>query len=249
MEIIRLSSVGSTNDFLLEKARQSPQWEGVVTCGYQSNGKGMGTNRWESEDGKNLLFSILLHPAWLPIPRQYLLSMAQAVALRDVLGRYADGITIKWPNDIYWRDMKISGTRIDTNIKGTCITDIIIGTGVNVNQQNFISDAPNPVSLWQITKREHDVEGLLQEIVTAFVTLVERLKDGKEAELTERYHKHLYRREGYHWYEDEGGRFKARIRCVRPNGILCMTDSEGGEREYMFKEVSFVADPEKPDGI
>lgn len=168
MQIIKLDNIGSTNDYLLRLSSQNPEWEGVVMAHYQSAGKGMGTNKWESESGKNLLFSILLHPRWLPVNSQYLLSMAEAVAIKDVLSRYVSDITIKWPNDIYWRDKKISGTRIDTNLCGGSISDMVIGTGININQRTFVSDAPNPVSLWQITNAEHDAETILRQIVDAF---------------------------------------------------------------------------------
>ena len=144
MEIIRLSDTASTNDYLLGL---NTDQDLCVVADYQSAGKGMGTNTWESESGKNLLFSILLHPTWLPINKQYLLSMAEAVAIVEVLG---DGFEIKWPNDIYYGDKKLSGTRIDINLQGSTLKDVIIGTGINVNQEVFLSDAPNPISLKNI---------------------------------------------------------------------------------------------------
>lgn len=165
MEIIHLTNITSTNDYLLSLKSQE---DIVAVSDYQTRGKGMGTNRWESEPGKNLLFSILIHPTWIPVNQQYLLSMAEAVALCDTLREVTDDITIKWPNDIYWKDKKISGTRIDVNLSGGILADMVIGTGINVNQTEFLSDAPNPVSLKQITGMEHDREALLNDILERF---------------------------------------------------------------------------------
>lgn len=240
MEIITLSDTASTNDYLLDRVRQQPDWEGVVTTPYQSAGKGMGTNRWESEAGKNLLFSILIHPTWLPIRKQYLLSMAQALAICHALNAITPEFTIKWPNDIYWRDRKISGTRIDVNISSAGLQDMVIGTGVNVNQQEFLSDAPNPVSLWQITGKEHDSAELLQSIIRRFERYSAILQQGGEADIIALYHAALYRNDGKLYpYEDTNGEFLASIKQVDPDGTLHLIREDGTESTYMFKEVRF----------
>lgn len=220
------------------------EWTGAVVSAHQTAGKGMGTNTWESEAGKNLLFSILVHPLWLEAANQYLLSMAEALALRDVLAEYADGITIKWPNDIYWQDKKISGTRIDGNIKGRYMADMVIGTGININQEVFRSDAPNPVSLKQISGKDYDCEDILQRILQRFehyYAIAEReWSNGKGSETISRlYHSHLYRRKGMHRYRDANGSFEAETIGVKPNGILMLRRKDGTVSEYEFKEISF----------
>lgn len=235
MEIIHLTNITSTNDYLLSLKSQE---DIVAVSDYQTRGKGMGTNRWESEPGKNLLFSILIHPTWIPVNQQYLLSMAEAVALCDTLREVTADITIKWPNDIYWKDKKISGTRIDVNLSGGILADMVIGTGINVNQTEFLSDAPNPVSLKQITGREHDREALLKDILKRFQPLQQMLKDGGTEEIVRLYHERLYRKEGMHGYKDANGTFMAAIDYVEPSGILHLTLEDGTKREYMFKEVA-----------
>lgn len=235
MEIIHLTNITSTNDYLLSLKSQE---DIVAVSDYQTRGKGMGTNRWESEPGKNLLFSILIHPTWIPVNQQYLLSMAEAVALCDTLREVTDDITIKWPNDIYWKDKKISGTRIDVNLSGGILADMVIGTGINVNQTEFLSDAPNPVSLKQVTGREHDREALLKDILKRFQPLQQMLKDGGTEEIVRLYHERLYRKEGMHGYKDANGTFMAAIDYVEPSGILHLTLEDGTKREYMFKEVA-----------
>lgn len=221
-------------------ASEQPQWEGVVVSDYQSNGKGMGSNKWESEPGKNLLFSILLHPTWLPINKQYLLSMAEAVAICEVLRQYMYGITIKWPNDIYWENRKLSGTRIDANINGRGINDMIIGTGINVNQEVFVSDAPNPTSLLLITQKEQDKDEILKRILERFTHYYNILKNGQTNLIQSKYHEYLYRREGLYEYRDAQGVFSAEINKVLPNGTLRLKTKNGEYKEFMFKEVEFI---------
>lgn len=237
MNVIHLNDIDSTNAYLLKNA---DRWQEVtLTTDYQSAGQGMGTNTWESENGKNLLFSILIHPTWLPVTQQYLLSMAEALALRETLAEYADDITIKWPNDIYWKDRKLSGTRIDLNLMGSAMQDMVIGTGINVNQRAFKSDAPNPVSLWQITHEEHSREEILQKILRRFEQNMETLRQGGAAEITKTYHQHLYRRDGMYEYQDSEGVFRAEIDHVEPSGLLVLRREDGTLSSYYFKEVSF----------
>jgi BirA family biotin operon repressor/biotin-[acetyl-CoA-carboxylase] ligase len=223
--------------------------EVCVRTDYQSAGKGMGTNTWESEAGKNLLFSILVHPVWLSVTEQYLLSMAEALAIHDALTEFLEltmgvetikKLTIKWPNDIYWEDKKLSGTRIDGNVKGGVLQDFVIGTGINVNQQRFFSDAPNPVSLYQITYKEYDNDEILNRILEHFAKYQDALKQGDKEKVVREYHERLYRRTGIHRYEDGNGTFDAKIVKVNTNGIMTLRRTDGTLSDYEFKEVRFV---------
>ena len=149
-KIIHLHQTASTNDYL--RTLPSPQDDSmtVVYADWQTAGRGQGSNKWESEAGKNLLFSILVCPTTIDITRQFILSMAGALAVKAALDKYTDSIRLKWPNDIYWHDRKISGTLIETSVKGRTLARCIYGIGLNVNQREFHSDAPNPVSLYNI---------------------------------------------------------------------------------------------------
>ncbi len=240
--IIRLMETASTNQFLKEK-NLTTSTEGsitVIVADYQTAGKGQGTNTWESESGKNLLFSILVHPTTLPIERQYILSEAAALSYKEVLDAYTEDISVKWPNDIYWQDRKISGTLIETSLSKGAIKDFIIGTGININQREFHSDAPNPVSLCQITGRETPLEEVLNKVVESFEKYYQMVVDGAYDTISKRYHNSLYRKEGLFPYCDQNGRFTAEIVRVKDDGHLVLKDSQGNAREYAFKEVEFI---------
>lgn len=212
----------------------------VVSAEYQTAGRGQGTNSWESEKGKNLAFSLKVSPTWMRPRQQYYLSMAGALALKDSLSTLTEGITLKWPNDIYWKDKKISGTLIQTTISGHYLQDMIFGIGINVNQEVFLSDAPNPISLKQILGHEIEREALLLSILDYFEHYYQMLHEGKFMEVSQLYRNSLYRREGFYEYEDKDGKFEAEIADISENGHLILRDKTGKERNYEFKEVKFI---------
>ena len=107
------------------------------------------------------------------------------------------------PSDIYWEDRKISGTLIETRLSAGVLKDVVIGTGINVNQEEFFSDAPNPVSLFQILGKRCPVslDTLLDQILRKFSEYYCQLEAGDSSTIERHYHQSLYRRDGYYWYE------------------------------------------------
>ena len=138
------------------------------------------------------------------------------------------------PNDIYWRNAKICGILIENRLQGNVIVDCIIGIGLNMNQRVFLSDAPNPVSMYQLTGQETDCEALLADFLQTFDQEWQNKTNGSE------YRELLYRKGKDGLYEDKTGRFVARLADVLPDGRLLLVDEEGKERTYAFKEVSFI---------
>ena len=234
-KITHIDETDSTNRWLRNctGGQSSCAIHEVVWADYQTAGRGQGTNTWESERGKNLTFSILLHPVDLPANRQFLLSMQVSLAICEALGEHIGDLSIKWPNDIYWRNAKIAGILIENSLQGSVIRDSIVGVGLNVNQRQFMSDAPNPISLWQICEHETDREQLLKDILAALDRLLGQ-------EVREQYLAMLYRRKGFHPYVDKNGAFMAELEDVEDDGHLLLCDDSGGHRRYAFKEVMFI---------
>lgn len=237
MKRIHLKEIDSTNRYLHDLQTDE---DTLVTADFQTAGRGQGTNKWESEAGKNITFSLLIHPKHIPARRQFLLSEVEAVAIKEVLDRYVDGISLKWPNDIYWNDRKLGGTLIEASLSRGGVTRCIFGTGININQTAFRSDAPNPVSLLQILGHEADREKILDEIIEAIYHYYDLLEGNQFAEISTRYHAALYRRTGFHPYRDADGDFEASIVEVEDDGHLILVDRQGRFRSYAFKEVSFI---------
>jgi len=232
----------STNALLWEMSRLSTLEEGfVVRADFQTAGKGQIGNSWESEAGKNLLFSMILYPLRVPVENQFLLSQIVSLGIKKALDEYTDGITVKWPNDIYWNEKKLVGILIENSLQGNKIKAAVIGIGLNVNQKTFVSNAPNPVSLLQITGKRQNRKVLLDKIHRNIMELYAQLN---LSEIRTAYAEALYRKDGFHTYSKETETFQAKIISVHPDGQLEL-ETEAGERKgFYFKEVSFVLSPE-----
>lgn len=237
-KVIHIDETDSTNRWLRDYALSQPEGDYVVVSEYQTAGRGCGTNSWESERGKNLTFSLLIHPTEITADCQFRISEAVSLALCETLDGYVTDrqVSVKWPNDIYVDDCKICGMLIENRLRGRLMTDSIIGIGLNVNQREFFSDAPNPVSLVQLLGHEVALEPLLQ----AFLQKLEPMLQMDPETLGKAYRERLYRREGEHEYRDGKGLFRAKLLNVLDDGRLVLLDTEGTARIYAFKEVQFV---------
>ena len=230
-KIVHIDETDSTNRWLKDHGEGTM----VVATEYQSAGKGCGSNAWESERGKNLTFSMLIHPDGIAAREQFRITEVVSVALCRTLQPYIyNKVEIKWPNDIYVGDRKLCGILIENRLQGNVIVDCIIGIGLNVNQRVFLSDAPNPVSMYQLTGQETDREALLADFLQTFDQERQSKANGSE------YRERLYRKGKDGLYEAKTGRFVAKLTDVLPDGRMLLVDEEGKEHTYAFKEVSFI---------
>ena len=226
-----IKATNSTNSLMKEMLAKGewPEGERFLYTGYQTAGRGQTGNSWESEADKNLLCSILLPPN----KNLYFLNIAVGVAIIRLI---SEPLTIKWPNHIYWRDKKLAGILVENAIIGNEVKYSIAGIGLNLNQTKFVSDAPNPVSLKQITGKEYDIERLMSLL---FET-VQSVLNESEQEVWAYYKSHLYRREGFWPFVDKNGTFEAHISDVLPTGEIILCDRQGKERIYEFKQIRYV---------
>lgn len=239
--VIHLTEVDSTNQWLNTWCDSHRLPEGTtLQTDFQTAGKGQRGNSWEAARGKNLLFSVVLYPTFLEARRQFILSQLISLAIQEELSTYTSNITIKWPNDIYWKDQKICGILIENSLSGMNLDRCIIGIGLNINQELFVSDAPNPVSLKQITGRTYDRSTLLQHILVRIRQDYQALQRGETEAIVRRYFQALYRNEGLHPFSDADGPFLARIADVEADGHLVLEDDNGLLRRYVFKEVQYL---------
>ena len=237
--VMEYDELDSTNSEAARLPQEELRDKTVILTYRQSAGRGQVGNRWESEPGRNLSLTAVLRPEGLPAAEQFAVSMAVALATRDFVARHVEGCSVKWPNDIYEGDRKISGILIEHTILGARVGMSLCGIGVNVNQRRFLSDAPNPVSLWQLTGRELPLGEALEQLLGC---LADRYRAvGDYASLESDFLRFLYRREGVHRWESDGGeRFEASICGVDEFGRLVLLDVEGRRRVCGFKEVRYL---------
>ena len=177
-KIIQLTKVKSTNEFAVDFLKNNNTDEGIIIWGIsQTNGKGQKGNRWESEDGQNLTFSIILHPKMIEPSMQFLLNKAISLGIIDFLASKIDKskLKIKWPNDIYFDKLKIAGILIENEVLGAELQTSIVGIGLNLNQIKFSANIPNPTSLRLISGKEQDTRLMLLELLSALESRILKL--------------------------------------------------------------------------
>ena len=227
----------------------------LIYTTYQTAGRGQTGNGWESERGKNLLLSYLLREPEVNISEMFLLNVIAAVVAHRTIAEWLSFeqrpmLSIKWPNDIYIGNRKIAGILVENSLSGTKIQHSIAGIGINVNQEQWVSGAPNPVSIKQLTGVKADIDA----IVKRFKHKLETTLSWEPAQLRNYYRVHLYRRDGYWPFVEREvstqptmnatagveGQFMARIKEILPTGEIVLIDQQGNQRKYHFKQVRYV---------
>ncbi len=252
---ILLPETPSTNTYAKEKLNDFSHDYIVVYTQNQTAGRGMDGNSWEAKAGKNISFSIVCHPKMVKPAEQFVLSMAIAVDIVTVLQKlYPEekgNFRVKWPNDIYWNDKKLGGILIENTLKGYRMDTCIVGIGININQEFFHAEIPNPISLKQILKRDADAIEVMELIAERYkntLDLIKLLEDTDNRSLNikydsirDSYHRLLYRYDNdFHTFQEGEKTFEAKIRKVQNDGRLLLATSDGEEKEYWLKEVKFV---------
>jgi BirA family transcriptional regulator, biotin operon repressor / biotin---[acetyl-CoA-carboxylase] ligase len=234
-------NLDSTNTYANRLLKEDLLPEGtVVHTNFQSAGKGQRNHSWESEDGKNLLISVVLYPYKILPEDQFIISMTISLGICDFLGRFLKECKIKWPNDIYVANDKIAGILIENSISGNLIGSTIAGIGLNINQEEFLSDAPNPVSLRMLTGKTYDTGICLQELVGRLDRRYRQLLSGKLSKIRTEYISSLYQLNEWHNYKTGSGMLYGRIISVTVSGRLQIEDRWNNLHEFSFREVDFM---------
>jgi len=237
-----LETTTSTNQYAINLLSKSKPAEGTVITAYeQSMGRGQIGSYWESEPGKNLTFSVILYPTFLGVPKQFALTQCFALAVAEALDPFiSDSLALKWPNDIYVGNKKLGGMLLQSSINQTQLLHAIIGIGINVNQEVFLSNAPNPISLKQLLGKEVPLDILMAALCSAMEKRYLQLRAGQLETIRKDYLNKLY-----HFMEDrlyerpDGSFFEGRIVDVLPDGKLQMIHDKG-EETFGMKELRFI---------
>ena len=229
----------------------------LIYTTYQTAGRGQTGNGWESERGKNLLLSYLLREPKVDICELFLLNVTAAIAAHRTIAEWLSleqrpMLTIKWPNDIYIGNRKIAGILVENSLCGTKIQHSIAGIGINVNQEQWVGGAPNPVSIKMLTGARADIDAIAKR----FEQKLETTLPWEPVQQRNYYRVHLYRRDGYWPFverevsltptrivraEEKQNVFLARIKEIAADGsIVLQAQNETETRKYHFKQIQFV---------
>ncbi|PQA58836.1 biotin--[acetyl-CoA-carboxylase] ligase [Siphonobacter curvatus] len=238
-KIIYLPSCHSTNDLAADYLREEAPEGLLIITDEQTAGRGQRGSSWIANVGENLTFSFILKPTFLQAPQQFRLSIAVALGVHDFLAQLlGEGVRIKWPNDLYYRDQKLTGILIENSLMGSTLTGAVVGIGVNINQLQF--SVPTATSVRQITGREFHLENLLSQLCMTLETRYLQLKNGDYLHQRQEYLDRLYRYQTWHTYQDTTGNvFAGKISGIADNGQL-EVETESGIRYFGLKEIIFL---------
>jgi BirA family transcriptional regulator, biotin operon repressor / biotin---[acetyl-CoA-carboxylase] ligase len=230
----------STNSHASLMLKEGLAAEGsVIYTDFQTSGRGRAGNRWESERGKNLLISIIIFAESVRPEDQFNISIAISLGICDFLDDYFKGSKIKWPNDIYINDDKIAGILIENSIIGNIVESTIAGIGLNINQVEYPSSVPNPVSLRMLTNKEYDTGVCLKNLLTYLDNRYKQLLYGNPEQLENEYLSRLYRLNEWHYYRSKERIFKGMVKGISASGKLKIKEESGPVTEYDFREVEY----------
>lgn len=236
--IHRIAETTSTND--LAHGAQYGHGD-VIWAERQTAGRGQRGHTWTSPEGVNLLFSVVLCPTFLPAGEQFGLSQAVALALADTFAAFGIDTRIKWTNDIYAGDRKLTGILIEHRLAGDRLARTVVGVGINVNQKAFDPALPNPTSMALEAGRAFDREEVLGRFHAALMRRYAALEAGEKAALAAEYRRPdvparrtagvpVARRQPVH-----GDRPRRPV-----HGCAAGRTPDGAVRDYLFREIEFA---------
>lgn len=239
--IIQINTCKSSNeeclkytDFIADKT------EFTLVTNHQTAGKGMGKNVWFSSAGKNITASFVKYPCFLKPNKAFYLSMVSSLAVYDLLLKTGVKTQIKWPNDVWFKRQKLCGILIENTISAIGIEITRIGIGLNVNENEFPMDLPNPVSLFQLGFTNLHPNDLVKGLNLHLNAWYQRLKNQEFSEIKNHYLSHLLGYQTYLNYVDDKGNFSAKIIDINDWGYAILKDTKNRVREYEMKAVKLV---------
>jgi BirA family transcriptional regulator, biotin operon repressor / biotin---[acetyl-CoA-carboxylase] ligase len=243
MEIIHLNSIDSTNTYAKKLlAENKVKHACCIVTSYQTSGKGMQMNHWESEPGKNLTFSLICFPDFLPATGQFQLNKSVSLSVIDLIKSLIpdEKVSIKWPNDLVIDTKKIAGILIETSVIGQHLNWVVIGIGINVNQEVFSMDLPNAGSLIQYSNYKFDLDNLLNTYIGLFHKRYVQLTANKHKEIDREYLESLFRMGMPSEFVYKQKTLTATITGVNEFGWLQLITSENKILECDMKEIAYV---------
>ncbi|MGH2642531.1 MAG: biotin--[acetyl-CoA-carboxylase] ligase [Chitinophagaceae bacterium] len=236
-----LQEVDSTNNYAMARINERGVMTGTAWLAlHQTSGKGQRGKLWQSKPGENILLSIAIKPDGLLLTDQFMLSSSVALGSYDFVKNYAGRETsIKWSNDIYINDKKAGGILIENIIRGNDWMYSVAGIGINLNQEKFSPDLPNPVSLYQVTGKKFELLKMAEDLHHCVMNRISHLHSQKHSQIIEEYNSRLYHRGKKQQFFSKEGRFQAIIKRVEKDGKLIL-EKDGKLIGINFGEVSFI---------
>ena len=237
---LHFDSLNSTNETLGHLSKKIELQNGFyITTDFQISGKCQNKDKWDSNPKENLLISIFLNLD-LNIENSFMLNQLASLAVLDTLRKFLEQkIEIKWPNDVFVNNKKISGILINNTVKGGIIKSSVIGIGINVNQTNF-NEKYVATSMKLLNKKDfklNEIEKMLMKnIKKQSMILLEK----KISLLSIRYNNHLYGKNLDSLFIINKKRIYAKIIEVDQNGKIKLMFGDSEVNEFSQDEVKLL---------
>ena len=239
MLIIKLNATPSTNSFLKKWVQESKAHKSIaVWAEHQTEGRGRMGTQWLSEPNLNLTGSFYIGNTAHHQNNIFNLNKQVCLAIMDALSLIKiPELRIKWPNDILSANKKIGGVLIEPIMRGKQMTGVIVGCGLNVNQEKFDPSLPFAASIKSVTKQELEIGPLFESLAKNIAAAVR-----SEQIDHERYLSVLYKiNETCTFKTKDGSSFKGKITGVSPDGKLVVIHENGDSKSYEEKTLVFTA--------
>lgn len=239
--LVKLGATTSTNDFLKELS-QNPATENftVVTAESQSAGRGQMGATWVSEEGKNLMMSVLVKDFTSDASQLFTLNVAVALAVCEAVEKHdIENVSVKWPNDIMSADKKIGGILIENSFRPNGEIVSVVGLGLNINQQDF-SGLPKAASLHTVSGRTFNRDSIREAIVERIIRNVHFMTEHADV-LWQAYHEKLFKKGIPAAFERaDGHRFMGIIQGVTRDGKLDLLLEDDSRKLCNIKEIQLL---------
>lgn len=238
--LVFLRTSNSTNDYAITSSNNDPNHNTCTYTFHQVAGRGQIGRTWYTGADKNVATTFSWNQPNVPIVEQFRINMAFSLAIWGFGAHYLgqDHLTIKWPNDIYYKDNKLAGILIQNILKGSVLESCHLGVGININELDFPVDLPNPISLRLISGQKYDLIELQHKLVQMVSNQLTKVNDNLQ-NLKTAYEALLYRKGTVAAYKVDDQVVSGIIRGTTPEGKLRL-DLEDGEREFGFRELAFL---------
>ena len=210
----------------------------------QTEGKGLGSNKWLSQHGENLLISFLFQPP-ITVQNQFYFNQYFAISVRNFLAQYVNNPLIKWPNDIYVGNKKIAGILIEHGVQGNSLTYSIAGVGININQTHFEPELPNPTSVALITGKMYPLADMISQLTSVLKDHYHLILNEDFSSLKKVYLTHLFQYQKRAQYIIKGEEINGTIIGLAPFGQLMIQTDSKEIFTCNFKEVQFILSSSK----
>lgn len=206
----------------------------------QAAGKGRRGRSWESPAGVSIYMTSLLRPELAPVeaPRLTpLMAIAVVEGIRRVTGLRCQ---IKWPNDVIFKGKKICGILTEMSAEIGLINYLVIGVGVNVNQESFSEEIQEKATslrleLGRHIRRSEVIAAVMEEFEACYETF---LKTGDLAGVKEKYNRMLVNRGREVKILEPGNEYEAHALGINNDGELIVRTKDGQEHAIYAGEVS-----------